>query len=227
MIKWKQRDIHEKREARRLRIAKLRSELSLTILLRPRIQSVLNGLSERGIDHFRAVQRRLKENPSPEKPETGASNQPTYDMMLGQLLGDVWREAAWIVDGAKEEGGVVKRDGKKVDEKSGEPEWSTDAVPDGKKEGLTEALEGRLRWHLTELDRRDEEVKGEIDEEEKEQKKNITSEDIKEGWSQSTVAPAKPSPLEDKPKPKPERTTTETIEVLNPNAVASVRLSNE
>ncbi len=226
MIRWKQRDIHEKREARRLNIAKLHSELSLNIVLRPRIQSVINGLSERGVDHFRAVQRRLKEAPSDEKPQTGAANQPSYDMMMGQLLGDVWREAAWVVEGAKVEGGVVMKDGKKVDEKSGEPSWTSGAVPEGKKEGLTRALEERLSWHLAELDRRDGEVKKEIEEEEKEQKKKITSDDIKDGWSQTAVAPAKPSPLEDKPKSKPKAAKpTETIEVLNPNAVANVRAS--
>ena len=219
MIRWRQRDIHEKREARQLKIAKLHSELSLNNVLRPRIRSVVSGVSERGVDHYRAVQRRLKESPSPEKPDTRAPNQPTYDMMLSQLMGDAWREAAWMVEGAQVVDEVVLKDGKKVDEKSGEPGWTTGAVPDGKKEALKKALEDRLSWHLNELDRRDGEVKKEIEEEEAEQKKKITSEDIKDGWSQSTVAPAKPSPLEDKPKAKPK---TETIEVLNPNAVASV-----
>ena len=224
MIKWKQRDIHEKRDARRLRIAKLQSELSLNNVLRPRIQSVISGLSERGIDHFRAVQRRLKETPSSDKPETGASNQPTYDMMLAQLLGDVWRESVWIAEGATADGGAVMKDGKKIDEKGDEPAWSTGAIPDGKKEGLTRALESRMNWHLVELDRRDGDVKDELEEEEREQKKKITSEDIKDGWSQSTVAPLKPSPLEDRPRPKPKATkeTTETLEVLNSSSVASV-----
>ena len=222
MIKWKQRDIHEKREARRLKIAKLHSELSLNTVLRPRIHSVATGLSDRGVDHFRAVQRRWKESPSPEKPETGAKNQPTYDMMMSQLLGDVWRDAAWIVEGAKVESGAVMKDGKKVDEKTGEPEWTSGAVPDGKREGLTKALEDRLKWHVGELDRRDAEVKREIEDEEKEQKKKITSEDIKDGWSQTAVAPVKPSPLEEKPKEKPKpKKKKETIEVLNSNAVAS------
>lgn len=122
------------------------------------------------------------------------------------------------------EGGVVMKDGTKVDEKSGEPEWTSGAVPEGKKEGLSTALEERLKWHLAELDRRDGEVKREIDDEEKEQKKKITSEDIKDGWSQTAVVPVKPSPLEDKPKPKPKKETTESIEVLNPSSVASVSI---
>ncbi|RXK42175.1 cell division cycle protein 37 [Tremella mesenterica] len=100
MIRWKQRDIHEKRQARKLKIAKLQTELALNAVLRPRIQAILVGTSEKGVDHFRAVQRRMQEQPSPEKPPTDAPNQPTYDQMLGQLLGDVFLEAAYIADGA-------------------------------------------------------------------------------------------------------------------------------
>lgn len=221
MIRWKQRDIHEKREARKLHIAKLNSELSLNAVLRPRIQTIVTGVSEKGVDYYRSVQRRLKENPSDEKPATGAANQPTYDMMMGQLLGDVWREAAWLVDGATVEKGVVVKGGKKVDDKTGEPDWATGAVPDSKKEVLALALGERLKWHVAELDRRDKEVKQEIESEEAEQKKRITSDDIHEGWDQSAVVAPKPSPLEDRPKPKP-KAVTQTIEVLNPKASVSV-----
>ena len=145
-------------------------------------------------------------------------------MMMGQLLSDVWREAAWVVDGdgAVVTDGVVWKDGKKVDVSTGEPAWASEAVSEGKEEVMEKALEDRMRWHLSELDRRDGEVKREIEEEEAEQKRKITSEDMKEGWSQSSVAAATPSPLEDKPKPKA-KAKSETIEVLNPGSVASVR----
>lgn len=218
MIRWKQRDIHEKREARKLNIAKLNSELSLNAVLRPRIETIKTGVSEKGVDYYRSVQRRLKEDPSGEKPQTGAANQPTYDMMMGQLLGDIWREASWMVDGAKWENGMVQMDGKKVDEKAGEPEWARAAVPDGKKDSLKARLEERLSWHVAELDRRDKEVRVEIAEEEKEQKKHITSDDIHEGFSQTAVVAPKPSPLDDKPKPK-QKVKEQTIEVLNPTTV--------
>lgn len=224
MIRWKQRDIHEKREQRRLLIAKLNSELALNAVLRPRIVSVVDGVKDKGVSHYRAVQRRVKEQPSDEKPATNAPNQPTYDMMLGQLLGDVWREAAWLVDGdAKVENGTVVKGGVKVDEKMGEPEWASEAtVPGVKKEVMGQALIERLEWHVKALDQRDVEVKKEIAKEEAEGKKKITSEDIHDGWSASKVNKSAPSPL-DKPKPK---TTTKTdtvqeIEVLNPGASVS------
>lgn len=221
MIRWKQRDIHEKREARKLNIAKLNSELSLNTVLRPRIKSVLDGLQSKGVDHYRAVQRRLRESPSSEKPDTGAPNQPTYDMMMTQLLGDVWREAAFIVDGAKVNGAEVTYEGKKVDDKTPIPTWAEGNLPDGKTQSQQVALEERLSWHLKELDRRDVEVKKEIEQEEGEQKKKITSENIKDGWSASSVAKPSVSPLEDKPKPKKVE-KKETIEVLNPGASVSI-----
>nr|XP_031861814.1 uncharacterized protein CI109_002643 [Kwoniella shandongensis]KAA5528886.1 hypothetical protein CI109_002643 [Kwoniella shandongensis] len=223
MIRWKQRDIHEKREARKRHIAQLNSELSLNAVLRPRIESILTGVTQKGVDHYRAVQRRLKESPSDEKPNTGAANQPTYDMMISQLLQDVFRESAWIVQGAKVESrsGNVIWEGKKVDENSGQPNWAEDAtIPDGTKDELTKALEERLKWHLDELKKRDGQVEKEIEQEEREQAKKITSEGIKEGWDVSSVAKPKPSPLDDKPKTK-KTEKVETIEVLNPGAGSS------
>ncbi|OCF37724.1 cell division cycle protein 37 [Kwoniella heveanensis BCC8398] len=193
MIRWKQRDIHEKREQKKLQIAKLKSELELNSVLRPRIESVISGTSSKGVDHYRAVQRRLKEQPSDEKPNTGSANQPTYDMMMGQLLSDVWAEGM--------------------------------TLPDNKKDSLAVALEERLMWHIKELDKRSEEVKKEIEKEEAEQSKKITSEGIHEGWSSSSVNKSKPSPFDDKPKPtsQPKKSIekTETIEVLNPKASTS------
>ncbi|TXT13464.1 hypothetical protein VHUM_00831 [Vanrija humicola] len=226
MIRWKQRDIHEKREQRRQLIAKLKSELELNAVLRPRIKAVVSGIADKGVDYYRSVQRRIKENPSDEKPATNAPNQPTFDMMIGQLLGDLWREAAWLVDGdAKVVDGAVIKDGKKVDEKTGEPAWANEAVvPESKKELLAQALTERLNWHLDELDRRDVEVKKEIQHEEAEAAKKITSEGIHEGFSMSSVNKAVPSPLDDKKKSAPSASsksrTEQTIEVLNPGAAS-------
>jgi len=229
MVRWKQRDIHEKREQRKLLIAKLKSELELNGVLRPRIESVIAGVEDKGVGHYRAVQRRIKEQPSDEKPNTGAPNQPTYDMMLGQLLSDVWREAAWLVDGeAKVVNGGVFLKGEPVTEKTGEPAWANDAtVPDGKQEVMAQALAERLKYHVELLLKRDEEVKKEIAKEEAEQAKKITSESMHDGFSSTQINKPAPSPL-DKPKPKPgqsaqqqKKETVQEIEVLNPGAVST------
>lgn len=224
--RWKQRDIHEKREQRRMKIAKLQSELSLNSVLRPRIQLVVDGVSSKGVGFYRSVQRRIKENPSDEKPSTGAANQPTYDMMMGQLLGDVFREGCWLVEGGGTtvgSNGQVMKDGVKVDESSGEPSWSTGEIPDNRKEVLGKALEERLNWHLKELDKRDKEVKLEIEAEEREERKKITSDDMREGWSTSSITKPSESVIDDKPRLAPETRkkapkTESKIEVLNPGA---------
>ena len=138
---------------------------------------------------------------------------------MGQLLSDVWRESAWIVEGAKIENGVVLKDEKEVDASTGQPDWAEGVVPESKEEKMTLALESRLKWHAGELVRRDDQVRKEIEGEQKEQKKKITSDDIHEGWSASSVAAPKPSPLEDKPQIPKKVEKTETIEVLNPVSV--------
>jgi cell division cycle protein 37 len=142
-------------------------------------------------------------------------------MMLAQLLGDVWKEAACIVDGADVKGANVVHNGKKVDDKTPMPAWAEGVLPDGKVQSQQVALEERLQWHLKELDKRDAEVKKEIEAEEGEQKKKITSEDIRDGWSASNVVKPKASPLEDKPKTKKVQ-KEEIIEVLNPGSSVSV-----
>lgn len=179
-----------------------------------------NGVDSGGVEHYRAVQRRIKEQPSPEKPNTGAANQPTYDMMLGQLLQDVWREAAFLTDGKD-----LPVGGKNASDDL--PAWAQEHLPaEGKRESMAQHLGTRLKWHLAELDKRDEEVKKEITVEEKEQAKKITSEGIRDGFSASSVNKSSaPSPIENKglaapkPKSKPkEKKKEEMIEVLNPGA---------
>ena len=128
------------------------------------------------------------------------------------------------MEGASVTNGRVVKDGKPIDEKSGEPSWSTGSIPENKKEGLKVVLEERLAWHLKELDRRDKEVKVEIETEEAENKKKITSEDMTEGWNTSSVTKAQASVIDDKPKvaKKPQSKDKEqTIEVLNPGASVS------
>jgi cell division cycle protein 37 len=147
-------------------------------------------------------------------------------MMIGQLLGDVFREGCWIIEGASVTNGRVVKDGKPIDEKSGEPSWSTGEIPENKKEGLKVVLEERLAWHLKELDRRDKEVKKEIETEEAENKKKITSEDMTEGWDTSSITKAQASVIDDKPKVvKPKPVKEQTIEVLNPGSSVSCHVS--
>ncbi|KZT25387.1 hypothetical protein NEOLEDRAFT_1045044, partial [Neolentinus lepideus HHB14362 ss-1] len=98
---------------------------------------------------------------------------------------------------------------------------------EAKKKGVTkgdpklgETLVAALDTHVKQLGEHTEKLEKELDELEEEQKKKITSDDIKEGWENHYVPP-KPAPppvkgaMTDKPKPK----TTTTYEVLNPQSV--------
>ncbi|CEL62650.1 Hsp90 co-chaperone Cdc37 OS=Schizosaccharomyces pombe (strain 972 / ATCC 24843) GN=cdc37 PE=1 SV=1 [Rhizoctonia solani AG-1 IB] len=76
LIRWKQRDIHEK-------------------------QKIIADVQEGGKARFSAITEQLKVNPSADKPPGNAPNQPTYDMMLHELMLQVW-------NGVKEGGGTAE-----------------------------------------------------------------------------------------------------------------------
>ncbi|KAH7337062.1 Cdc37 N terminal kinase binding-domain-containing protein [Rhizoctonia solani] len=99
LIRWKQRDIHEKREQRKMRIHELESKLALSKVLNPRIEKIIVDVQEGGKERFSAITEQLKVNPSSDKPPGNAPNQPTYDMMLHELMLQVW-------NGVKESGGT-------------------------------------------------------------------------------------------------------------------------
>lgn len=93
LFRWKQRDIHEKREARKVRIAQLQADLACNDVLEPRIKQIAKDVEAQGPSHFSQLVDRLKTQPSPEKPPTNAPNQKTYDEMVLSLLLGVWEDA--------------------------------------------------------------------------------------------------------------------------------------
>ena len=99
LIRWKQRDIHEKREQRKMRIHDLESKLALSKFLNPRIEKIIAEVQEGGKARFSSITEQLNTNPSPDKPPGNAPNQPTYDMMLHELMLQVWK-------GVKDAGGT-------------------------------------------------------------------------------------------------------------------------
>ncbi|EPQ54468.1 hypothetical protein GLOTRDRAFT_93972 [Gloeophyllum trabeum ATCC 11539] len=192
LIRWKQRDIHEKREARKQRIAHIKAEIACNEVLHPRLISIRDQVSSDGPGYFSSLVDKLRNDPSPDAPPTNAPNQPTYDAMILSLLLQVYEEA--------KKKGLSKDDPK-----------------------LGETLVAELDAHVKRLGEHNDKLRKELHDLEEEQKKKITSEDIKEGWENHYVPP-KPAPppvpgaIPDKPKKK---TTTTEIEVLNPNAASS------
>ena len=151
MYRWKQRDIHEKREARKHHIAQLRADLDCNKTLQPRLQQIATDVEAQGPPYFSSLVERFKNNPSPEAPPTNAPEQKTYDEMLLSLMLTIWED--------------VKKDGIDKDDPK-----------------LGEALVKGLKYHVVQIAEHQEKIKEDIESEEAEQKKKITSEDIHDGF---------------------------------------------
>ncbi|KAJ6559104.1 Cdc37 N terminal kinase binding-domain-containing protein [Mycena vulgaris] len=203
LIRWKQRDIHEKRELRKVKIDHLRAQIACNNVLYPRIQSIQAVLTSADLDkprtvYFNSLVEQLEKNPSKDCPP---GNDPTklehtYDGMLLSLLHQVG-DAAKV---AVKEAGVTD---------------------DQREERIGKALADGIAEHVVKLKETIDTDTKAVEEEEKEQKKHITSEDMHDGFANKYVPPKpEPAPLPiaaklDKPsKPKTKTTTTE-IEVIN------------
>lgn len=151
----KQRDIHEKREARKLRMMELSGEVETTNILLPRIRTLISAIDTNGNKEFSTLMERLKTSPSDvgPVPPPGAPKAPSYDEMILQLLYKVW--------------GDVR-------------EQTSFDIKDERKTG--EQLVSELKVHEENLVQRLEECKSELAILEKEIKEKITSDDIHDGW---------------------------------------------
>lgn len=180
LVRWKQRDIHERREARKRRIAEFQSILQLNAVLIPRVKSIIKDVGEGGPDKYSAIVEQLTRAPSNAKPAGTGPNQASFDVILGNML-------MKIKDDLKAKG-ITKPDTLE----------------------LTEAIQG----HLDKMIEKDNETKEALEEEEKEAKKKITSDDIHEGFDSTKLAE------HDEPQPEPKKKgkakADPAIEVLNP-----------
>ena len=177
LIRWKQRDIHEKREARKHKIEALNAEIACNNVLHPRLVRIRQhiegvpastegnlaedadaGTSLTGLPFFQYLVDRLQSNPSPAAPPTNAKDQPTYDAMILSLL-------LQIFDTVK----VLPQDEQEK------------AVLDG------------LEKHISQLSEHTRELGTDLAAEIKEQKKHITSEDIHEGFESKVSQSRTPS----------------------------------
>ncbi|KAJ7095797.1 Cdc37 N terminal kinase binding-domain-containing protein [Mycena belliarum] len=201
LIRWKQRDIHEKREQRKVKIEHLRAQIACNNVLYLRIQSVQGSLASSDLDRprtvfFNSLVEQLEKNPSKDCPP---GNDPTkleqtYDGMLLSLLHQVG-EAAKV---SAKEGGVSD---------------------DQREERIAKALAAGMAEHVSRLKETIDNDSKTLDEEEKEQKKHITSEDMHDGFANKYVPPKpEPAPLPIAAKldktPTPKTKTTE-FEVIN------------
>ncbi|THV00851.1 hypothetical protein K435DRAFT_591999, partial [Dendrothele bispora CBS 962.96] len=204
LIRWKQRDIHEKREQRKQRITYLHAQIDCNEVLLPRIQEIYSKLSSPSTSsptaYFNSLVEQLEKNPSRECPP---GNDPsklehTYDGMILDLLRQVSAQAKNKVKDAS-------------------------VLESEREQKLGVALSEGMKFHVDNLGANIKKDKEELSQEEKERSKHITSDDLHEGFD-SQYVPAKPEPASvpvtkiDKPKTK---STTTEIEVLNPQASSS------
>ncbi|KAJ7288247.1 Cdc37 N terminal kinase binding-domain-containing protein [Mycena rebaudengoi] len=203
LIRWKQRDIHEKREQRKAKIAHLQAQIACNNVLHLRIQEIEASLKSSNLDkprtvYFNSLVEQLQKNPSKDCPpgNNPDSLEQTYDGMLLSLLHQVGESAKAAV----KEAGVTD---------------------DQREERLGKALADGMVEHVVRLKETIDNDSKTLAEEEHEQKKHITSDDLHDGFA-TTYVPPKPEPaplpiaakLDKKSKPKTKTTTTE-IEVLN------------
>jgi len=105
--RWKQRDIHEKREERNFKIARFEAQINCNNVLLPRITELTKTLKSEGspstlISVYNSFVDKIQTNPSPDCPP---GNDPTkieqtYDGMILSLLRQVGEKAKERVSAA-------------------------------------------------------------------------------------------------------------------------------
>ncbi|KAK7469309.1 hsp90 co-chaperone Cdc37 [Stygiomarasmius scandens] len=204
LIRWKQRDIHEKREQRKYKIAHLRAQIDCNEVLLPRIQDIYNKLASPSTSsptaYFSSLVEQLEKNPSRECPP---GNDPsklehTYDGMILDLLRQVSTQAKDKVKDAS-------------------------VLESERDQKLATALTEGIKFHVDNLGANIKKDKEELDAEEQERAKHITSDDLHDGFDSRYVpAQSEPTSVPTIKAEKPKTKTTKTeIEVLNPQASTS------
>ncbi|KAI0786879.1 Cdc37 N terminal kinase binding-domain-containing protein [Abortiporus biennis] len=195
LIMWKQRDIHEKREARKLRIAQLKADIVCDDGLQPRLEQITKDVGEKGPEYFASLVEKLRTQPSPDVPPTNAPNQKTYDEMLLSLLMTVYEDA-------KKKG--IDKDSPKLHE----------ALVDGLKHHVV-ALAEHTESLRKDLAKEEEEQKKKITSDD-------IHEGFDSHYVPPLPAPPPIKGAIDTPSTKTKKTTTE-IEVLNPKGVSAAQ----
>ena len=162
MIRWKQRDIHEKREQRKLKLEQFKREVPMNESLLARIRQLEQGTTDGGAAYIQSEVDRLKNSLGYDyaQKQFAQGEQPSEDHMIVSLLSQV------ISAVQKQEVEQGKQDDK---------------------EGRPKRLLEQLAWHRKRLEDRQVEIEKEKEEIDKESKKYITSEDIRTGWDSKTV----------------------------------------
>ncbi|PWN17918.1 hypothetical protein BCV69DRAFT_285510 [Microstroma glucosiphilum] len=85
-IKWKQRDIHEKRETRKQELAAYRTELGFNDTLEPLLKEITDSTKSQGHQYFSREVSRLSAGRAERGNKDGPNGPTTDDMLLSLLL---------------------------------------------------------------------------------------------------------------------------------------------
>ncbi|KIY72014.1 hypothetical protein CYLTODRAFT_486792 [Cylindrobasidium torrendii FP15055 ss-10] len=206
LIRWKQRDIHEKREQRKQKIAYLNAQIACNKVIQGKVDEIYATLKSSStsspLAFVNSLVERITKEPSKDCPPTNDPTklEQTYDGMILTLLNRV-------VSDAKE----------KLDKASTPESERADKIASFLIEGI--------EFHQTKLAESIVEDKRQLEEELAEQKKHITSEDIHDGWD-SKYVPAKETPTSvPTTKVEKKKAVTTEFETLNSSAVAAASSS--
>ncbi|KAK0503931.1 Cdc37 N terminal kinase binding-domain-containing protein [Armillaria luteobubalina] len=206
LIRWKQRDIHEKREKRKQQITYLQHQIALNKVLLPRVEEIhaklISSSTSSPSAYFNALVEQLEKNPSNEGPPGAdtSKSEMTYDGMILSLLNQVASEAK----NALKDSSIVESE---------------------KEDKLVKGLSGGVLRHIKGLKETIQKEEKELETEEKEQKKHITMDDLHDGFDTHYVPP-KPVPTSVPTTKigtsnKTTTTTTTEFETLNPQTSSS------
>ncbi|WFD34549.1 hsp90 co-chaperone Cdc37 [Malassezia cuniculi] len=174
-IRWKQRDIHENREMRRVRRSQLEAEKRTNADAAPVIVQVRDKTQSEGIEYFTREVARLS---------AGRAERGNKDGPDGPTLDDICLSLFLQVSEDERVKGASSSD-------------RADRIVDV------------LSWHLGRIDERQKQIDDELAEMDKEDKKKITTDDVREAWSSGGVT------HEEKTEEAPRAKTVQTIETLN------------
>ncbi|KAA1132811.1 hsp90 co-chaperone Cdc37 [Puccinia graminis f. sp. tritici] len=186
-IRLKQRQIHQKRDERKMKIDGLKKEGPMNAALLEKIEELVAKTKQDGADHLRKTASKLSAE-GHAKPPSSSEDQPSIDQMIFNLISQILTK-----------------------------------IKDVSPADSDQAAEKELNFHLNRLADREKQRKVDLEKEELEAHKHITSEDIHDGFDVSHVD-KKPSVAIDEPitassQSKSTKKVKKTnIEVLNPKA---------
>ncbi|CAG8495905.1 4139_t:CDS:2 [Ambispora gerdemannii] len=198
LIRWKQAEIHRKREERREKIENLKKQIVQDDELLIRIDDMINQVENEGVvvfskkfDELHEVSQKKNSEQEMKEREAWKNNvepqdfpakpPPTFDEMMGALFVTIKEELDFE-----------------------------------KLELVSENLLEKLRFHRDKLAGQQQDARNELAAEEAEAKRKITMDDFHTGFDKTAVSKITKPELPKPPK-KTEKKTQKVIEVLNPN----------